>query len=97
MISKSTVDAQCSQRQVDSFRADEIKQLQWDIQGALEQTKMEMDASRHQTERNQHDVELWARQQKEAADALQRAQDERENTGNQLPEGFSVRVMNPAK
>ncbi|KAI8668489.1 hypothetical protein NCS55_00875100 [Fusarium keratoplasticum] len=75
--------------QVDSFRADEIKQLQWDIQGALEQTKMEMDASRHQTERNQHDVELWARQQKEAADALQRAQDERENTGNQLPEGFS--------
>ncbi|KAJ3463742.1 hypothetical protein MRS44_008528 [Fusarium solani] len=75
--------------QVASFQTDEIEQLKRDIQGALEQTRMEMDANQHQTERSQQDVEVWARQQQEAADALQRAQDERENTGNQLPEGFS--------
>ncbi|KAI8667568.1 HET domain-containing protein [Fusarium sp. Ph1] len=65
---------------VASFQKDEMQQLERDIQRALDQTKLEMDAIRQQAEQNQHDVEVWARQQQEAADALQQAQDEREHT-----------------
>lgn len=87
-------DAQYSQRQVTSFQTDEIQQLQRDVQRALDQTRQEMDAIRQQAEQNQHDVEVCARQQQEAADALQRAEDERENTGREREIGdmFSVRV-----
>ncbi|RTE76975.1 hypothetical protein BHE90_008537 [Fusarium euwallaceae] len=56
--------------QVTSFQTDEIKQLQRDIQGALDQTKLEMDATRHQSERFQRDVEEWTRRQDEASEAL---------------------------
>ncbi|EEU39261.1 uncharacterized protein NECHADRAFT_82071 [Fusarium vanettenii 77-13-4] len=83
VASRSMADAQCSQRQVTSFQTDEIQQLQRDVQRALDQTKLEMDAIRQQAEQNQHDVEVWTRQKEEAADALQRAQDERENTARE--------------
>ncbi|KAL2682381.1 hypothetical protein Neosp_006831 [[Neocosmospora] mangrovei] len=68
---------------VTSFQTDEIQQLQRDVQRALDQTRQEMDAIRQRAEQNQHDVEVCARQQQEAADALQRAEDERENTGRE--------------
>ncbi|KAL6364703.1 hypothetical protein LRP88_00674 [Fusarium phalaenopsidis] len=66
--------------QAGDIKKDEMQQLERDIQRALDQTKLEMDAIRQQAEQNQHDVEVWARQQQEAADALQQAQDEREHT-----------------
>ncbi|RSL45988.1 hypothetical protein CEP53_010518 [Fusarium sp. AF-6] len=74
--------------QVTSFQSDEIKQLQRDIQGALDQTKLEMDAIRHQSERFQRDVEEWTRRQDEASEALQRAQDEREDEGREIVNAF---------
>ncbi|RSL93881.1 hypothetical protein CEP52_012979 [Fusarium oligoseptatum] len=79
--------------QVTSFQTDEIKQLPRDIQGALDQTRLEMDAIRHQSERFQRDVEEWTRRQDEASEALQRAQDEREDDGREIVNAFLVQPL----
>ncbi|KAJ4309211.1 hypothetical protein N0V84_011632 [Fusarium piperis] len=70
--------------QVTSFQTDELQQLQREIERALEQTKIEINANQQQKEERQREVEGLARRAAEAADALQRAQHEKADMSYQL-------------
>ncbi|RSL68906.1 hypothetical protein CEP54_002580 [Fusarium duplospermum] len=74
--------------QVTSLQTDDIQQLQRDVQRALDQNKLEVEANRQQREQNQHDVEVWTRQQQEATDALRRAQAEKDDVLRQIGNAF---------
>ncbi|KAF9769555.1 hypothetical protein IL306_013019 [Fusarium sp. DS 682] len=74
--------------QATSSQVDELRQLQREIERALEQTRMDWDNCRRQTEQYQQDVEACARQMDEASDAYRRANEEIPDIGNQIAQGL---------
>ncbi|KAG7406347.1 hypothetical protein Forpe1208_v013895 [Fusarium oxysporum f. sp. rapae] len=76
--------------QAASLHADEFQQLQREIERALEQTKMDWENGRRQTEQYQQDVERCSRQMDDASNALRQAHDDVPDIGNQIGGMFSV-------
>ncbi|KAI7766358.1 hypothetical protein LZL87_012596 [Fusarium oxysporum] len=75
--------------QAASLHADEFQQLQREIERALEQTKMDWENGRRQTEQYQQDVERCSRQMDDASNALRQAHDDVPDIGNQIGGMFS--------
>jgi uncharacterized protein YukE len=76
------------------LHAGEFQQLQREIDRALEQTNMDWENGRRQTEQYQQDVERCSRQMEDASNALRQAHDDVPDIGNQIGVMFSVRLIN---
>ncbi|KAF4503484.1 hypothetical protein FAGAP_265 [Fusarium agapanthi] len=71
-----------------SLHAEELQQLQREIERASEKTKMDWENSRSQTEQYQEDVARCSRQMEDASNALRQAHDNVPDIGNDIGRAF---------